>query len=99
MKKIDIKITNKIVPLLKWLAKHHAVIVIICVLGLYTWLVAYINILNRREPSEEVYAEKLQTIKKPTISKSVIDKLTELEDNNVEIKSLFREARDNPFKE
>ncbi len=99
MKKLELNFKTKILPALKWFLKHYAVICIVSVLALYSWLVININLLDRREPDEDVYTEKLQTIKKPTISDEVIKKLTDLEDNNVEIRSLFKQARDNPFQE
>lgn len=99
MKKTPINIKAKLLPLVKWFQKHYVVVGIVSVLALYSWLVVNINLLNRREPDEDTYTEQLQTIKKPTISQSTIDKLTQLEENNIEIQTLFKQARQNPFQE
>lgn len=98
--KIDIKIiTSKIKTILSWLKQHRTVIAVVLVLILYSAMVIEINALSRREPSEDAVSEKLQTIKRPRIDDATIKKIEQLEDNNVDVKALFKDARDNPFQE
>jgi hypothetical protein len=96
----DIKdITKKIKPVLNWVKQHRVVIGILLVLVLYGWIVVGINSLSRREPSEDAINEKLLTIKRPRIDQATIDKIEKLQDNNVEVQTLFKTARENPFQE
>ncbi len=81
-------------------ARRYLPITFIVVAALvYGWLIFRINVLNRREPSEDAVAEKLQTAKRPKIDQSIIDKINELEDNSTEVQTLFKDARTNPFQE
>lgn len=66
---------------------------------LYGGIIVRINMLNRQEPTEEAVTEKLQNAKRPRIDQDTINKIKELEDNSVEVQSLFKDARNNPFQE
>lgn len=66
---------------------------------LYGGIIVRINMLNRQEPTEEAVTEKLQNAKRPRIDQDTINKIKELEDNSVDVQSLFKDARNNPFQE
>ena len=72
---------------------------IIISLSLYGFMVYQIGQATQKEPSDAQVLEELGVVKRLKIDESSIDKITQLEDQNVEIKALFQEARDNPFKE
>lgn len=72
---------------------------VLIMLGLYGFLVFRINSLTTAEPTDDAITERLKTIQRPKIDKEVVDKIQNLEDNSVEVKTLFQEARDNPFNE
>lgn len=84
---------------LTWLRSHMIFVGILSVVFLYGWLVLQINLLNRREPSDDAVAEKLLTIKRPKIDQDTVNRIQQLQDNNVDVKALFKQARDNPFQE
>lgn len=97
---IDIKdIKPKLIKTYKWIRVHVILLSVLLVVLLYGWLVLQINLLNRREPSEDTVTERLQTIKRPRIDQQTIDRLEQLQDTNVDVKALFKQARDNPFQE
>jgi len=79
--------------------RYAVVIFIVVMVGIYSFLVFRINMLNRIEPSSDDVAAKLQTLKRPKIDKSVVTKIQQLQDNSVEVQTLFKQARDNPFQE
>lgn len=81
------------------LGKYTGIIFVVGLLGMYSFLVFRINNLTTGEPSEDAVAEKLQTVARPRIDESAVDKIEQLEDNSTEVKSLFDTARDNPFHE
>lgn len=89
----------RLMQALRWLEHHVVIVSIVTVVLLYSGLVLQINLLNRREPSEDAVTEKLQTIKRLKINQGVIDQLKQLEDNSSDVQALFKQARDNPFQE
>lgn len=86
------KLVNSIKP-------HMIFIFIISVISIYGLLIFQINRLSSAEPSDEKINEELNTIKRPKIDQETITKIEQLEDQNVGVKSLFKDARDNPFQD
>ena len=82
-----------------FLITHGIIIFLVTVITIYGFLVFQINRLSSVEPSEEQLAEQLSILKRPQIDQTSIDKILELRDQNIAVKSLFEEARDNPFKD
>jgi hypothetical protein len=97
---VDLKtITSKLAPVAQWLKKYAVFIFVMFFLGLYGFLLLRINTLTRQEPSDDAVTEKLQTVKRPRLDKSLADKLENLEGQDTETKALFEQARQNPFAE
>jgi len=58
-----------------------------------------INKLNNPSISEEQLSERAQSLSVPNIDKDTVDKIHQLESQNIQVQSLFNEARKNPFSE
>jgi len=58
-----------------------------------------INQYSHTEPADSAVQEKLQTTKRPKVDQAVLDKIQQLQDQNVQVQSLFDQARNNPFNE
>lgn len=99
MKKSISTIFKKITPVLEAISKHKATIFILFFLAIYIFLVYRINELINREPDPVTLSSQLQTIQRLRIDQASIDRLLELEEQNIEVKALFEQARDNPFNE
>ncbi len=93
------KITAKIVPLINKFRRYKTFIFIIGLLTIYGFLVLRINTLNSREPNDDDITAKLKTVSRPKIDQTIVDKIQQLQDNSVQVKSLFNSARNNPFQE
>ncbi len=93
------KLAEKIKPLFRFLKRYAVLIFIVAIVGIYGFLVFRINSLVQTEPSEDAVTEKLQNVKRPKIDQSAIDKIQQLQGQNIEVKSLFDQARNNPFSE
>ena len=65
----------------------------------YGYLVYQVQVLNNREPSAVDVANQSKTAQVPHIDQAVIDQLQSLQDNSVNVQSLFDQARSNPFQE
>lgn len=82
---------------LKKVRKYFVFIFIIAILGIYGFLVFQIGELSRAEPDEDKITEQLKTAVRPKIDEESIKKIRQLEDQNISVKSLFEQARENPF--
>ncbi len=99
MKDILQKIIKKVLPILYFLRRYKAFVFLISLLVIYGFLIFKINSLNNSEPSDSDVTTKLQTVTRPHIDQTAIDKIQLLQGNSVPVKSLFNSARNNPFSE
>jgi hypothetical protein len=84
--------------LLLKLQRSASFIFILVVLCVYGFLIFKISTLLQAEPSEAAISEQ-STVKRLKIDQNSINKIKELEDQNVGVQSLFESARDNPFQD
>lgn len=100
MNDLELKdIPAKLAPLGAALKRYVALIFILAFLGIYGFLVVQINVLSQAEPDEDAVTERLSRVHQPKIDENVIEKIKQLQGQNVEVESLFKQARDNPFTE
>lgn len=98
-KDIDVKaITGTLQSSFKHLQRYLGFIFLIGILGIYSFLVFQIGSLSQAEPSDEDVAQQ-NTVKRLRTDPDSINKIKQLEDQNVGVQSLFEEARDNPFQD
>lgn len=87
-------------PSLPFLAKlrplwrYRVVLFIVFVAGLSAYLVFQINSAVNVTATE---APAAKTAKTPRIDTALVQQLQQLQDNSVTVRSLFNEARENPF--
>ncbi len=79
--------------------KYRAFIFLILVLASYAFLILRINLLTQSEPSAVSVSDKQKVIPRLKIDQTAVNKILQLEDQNVEVKALFEKARNNPFAE
>lgn len=84
---------------LHYLQRYASFLFIIGVLLIYTFLVLRINALANVSPTDEAIAEKANTVKRLKLDQTSIDKIEQLEDQNVGVQSIFDKARTNPFQD
>ncbi len=92
-------IPSKIQPQIQKLRQYIVMIFLVFMAIIFGFLVFRISTLAQSEPSEDAVAEKLKDVRRPKIDQSAVDKIQQLEGTNVEVQSLFKQARDNPFQE
>lgn len=93
------KLLDRIKPIASFLKRYVVLIFILGFLGAYAYLVMRVNTLVQTEPTAAQLAEKLKDIKRTKIDQSAIYSIERLQDQNIEVKSLFEQTRDNPFSE
>ena len=98
----DIKIklqdfVNRIIADSEKLRRYSLISFIILIGLIYGFLLLRINTLSSQKPSEEAIAKQVKAAKIPQIDKEVVKQLESLEDNSVNVQTLFNQARSNPF--
>lgn len=93
------KLLPKIQPYLTLAKKYAGFIFLLVFLGIYVFLVQHIGHLIEDEPSQAAVDSKLMPVNQLKVDQDAVKKITELESQNVDVKSLFDQARQNPFTE
>lgn len=79
--------------------RYASFIFFIAVLILYSFLVYQISRLALSEPSEAAVTEQIQNTGRIKVDEQSLQKIQQLQDQNVQVQSLFESARDNPFQD
>lgn len=88
-----------LLPYANKLKRYLPFLFILILLGLYAYLILQVNELTQAEADETEVLEQLHSTSRPQIDQQAIDRILELQDQNVQVEALFQEARDNPFSE
>ena|SRR5687767_3747910 len=72
---------------------------LILLVVLYGFIAWRISTLTNVQPDETAVNSKLKMTSTPRIDQAVVDKIKRLEDNSVNVQTLFDQARQNPFRE
>lgn len=64
---------------------------------LYGFIIFRINSLSNAQPSSESVSSQVKAAQVPHIDKSVVKQIESLNDNSVNVQTLFNKARSNPF--
>lgn len=99
MKKLDTSALKRFEPVIQVLKKNRTFISILIVLAVFGFIVYRISYFNSAEPTDTAIDEQLKTSSRPRIDKAIVEKLVNLESDNIQVKSLFNQVRENPFSE
>lgn len=99
MKNLIETITTRLLPITSSLRRHRVTIFIVTFLGIYVLLVMRINGFINDEPDQAALSGKLQTVQRLKVDQESVDRIQKLEEQNVDVKALFQQARQNPFNE
>ena len=100
MKNLDLKnLSNQFLPILHWLKRYRVILFIVGMVSIYSVLVLRINMLNSQEPDSNTVTTQLQAVHPPKLDPTIVTKIQQLQDNSVDVKALFNNARNNPFQE
>lgn len=86
-------------PILVLLKRYGAFIFVVLFLGIYLFLVQYIGNLIQAEPTQSAVDSSVKPVSRLKIDQNAVKQMTDLEAQNIEVKSLFDQARENPFTE
>ena len=88
-------LTNSLQKIPTTLYRYRLVLFVVGFVGCYIVMITQISSLTQKEPN----AQSSTAAKKLIIDSESIEKIQDLEDQNVEVRALFNEARKNPFSE
>lgn len=97
--KLVAKPVESIQSLFTKLSHFKLVVFVLLVVGVYGYVILSISSLTNAQPSEAQISELSSPIRSAKIDEKIIKQLQQLQDNSVSVKSLFNEARSNPFQE
>lgn len=78
-------------------SRYAAIMFFVLVAAVYGFVVLRINLLSNIQPSQAQIDEQVSATPVPRIDPKVAEQLEQLQDNSVNVQTLFQEARDNPF--
>lgn len=81
-------------------AQRHALFLGIVGFGiLYGYIIMQISTITTREPEQTKISEQLKAVPRPKVDKEVAKTIEGLESQNVNVQTIFNDARENPFSE
>ncbi len=102
MKNISFNPKNLLAKLIAIESKIHRyfiIIFIVLILCVYGFLIFAISQSAQKEPSADQLSTGNEKLTKLKVNQSAVNTMKSLEDQNVTVKSLFEQARTNPFNE
>lgn len=91
------ELLDKLVAKLQGLQRYSLVLFIVLIALVYGFVLFRIKTLNDTQPSADAIAAQVKAAQVPHIDEAAIKQLQSLQDNSVNVKTLFNEARSNPF--
>lgn len=80
--------------------QHYSVLLFVVVVAiLYGYLAYTINSLSSAEPAPDAVSSQVKAARIPHIDADVLTQLKKLQDNSVNVRTLFNDSRQNPFQE
>lgn len=79
--------------------QYRVLFFIVALAAVYGFVVYRINVLSQSNPDPTDVTQQLQATRTPKVDPNVVSKIQQLQDNSVNVQSLFDQARNNPFNE
>lgn len=89
----------KLEAVLRQIGRYRVLIFLLVVVGIYGFVLFQVNTLNSVQPTQDAINSQSNPIRTAHIDKKVVNQLQSLQDNSVNVKTLFDQARSNPFQE
>jgi hypothetical protein len=93
------ELVNKLLVNVQKLRRYSIVAFLVLLAALYGSILFRINNLSNAQPSSDAVSSQVQASRVLRIDQSVVKQLQSLQDNSVSVKTLFDQARANPFQE
>lgn len=91
--------TEQLKMLLVALRGHLVVISVVLFASLCAYLLVLATTLLQAQPKATDLTERANAASSPKVSKDIVETIEGLEDRNVQVQTIFEDARENPFTE
>ena len=92
-------LTEKVTAILRHVQHYSFLLFLVFVAFIYGFILLRINSLDNVQPSDDAVTSQVQAARITHIDPGVVRQLQSLQDNSVSVKTLFNQARANPFQE
>jgi hypothetical protein len=82
---------------LSYVSRYAGILFLLLIAGVYSFVLIRINSLANIQPSQKDIDAQTSTTPIPRVDPKVALQLQNLEDNSVNVQTLFDQARNNPF--
>ena len=89
----------QVYKILAQLRKYSPVLFLLLLAAVYGFVLFRASQLISAQPSDSDVSSQTQSAVTPHVDPAAVDQLQALQDNSVSVKSLFDQARSNPFQE
>lgn len=93
------ELLDKLLLTVHSLRRYSIVAFLLLVAVIYGFILFRISSLYNAQPSSDAVSSQVQASRVLHVDKSIVKQLQSLQDNNVNVKALFDQARANPFQE
>ncbi|SRR5690554_4946691 len=90
---------DKIALLAVFIKRFRFILVFVAFSVMYAYVLMQVNAISSRVPSEKQITDKTTAAPRTKIDPEMAKQITSLEEESIDIKTLFNEARKNPFAE
>lgn len=97
--KLDSLSTKSLEPIFAYLKRYRVMLFLLLFAGLYVYLLYTIGQLTSATPTAADVSSEQSTVKRLRVDEDAVQSMLKLREENVEIQTLFNEARNNPFAE
>jgi hypothetical protein len=88
---------EEVVGILQQVRRYAVVIFLVFVAILYGFILMRVNNLSNAQPSSDAVSSQVKAAQIPHIDPSVVNQIESLQNNSVNVQSLFNQERSNPF--
>lgn len=92
-------LATKLKPVINLTHKYLTFSIILFFLLIYTILILRIDNFSSASPTQDQISGKQQSISHPKVDPKVLSKIQQLQNQNIQVRTLFNQARNNPFSE
>lgn len=92
-------ILNQLAGIIAFIKRFRFIIAFIVFSAMYGYVMTQVSSINQQQPSEKQITEKATAAPKTKVDEDLAEQITSLEDQNVQVQTIFNEARKNPFSE
>ncbi|HUD03289.1 MAG TPA: hypothetical protein VMR51_00635 [Patescibacteria group bacterium] len=91
------KILDKLLPIKNFVVRYAVLIFIVCVVGIFSFMTLLIAHYSNLEPTQYQIEDTKSSLKTFKLDDNAVQKINQLQDQNINIETLFNNGRANPF--